>query len=130
MSPPKPLTPERIQQVLEQLATGQISADPQVAYDFERLMEIYCVVKTGGVELQKEAAEDYMRREQARIEGEIAELKAQDPNAGALGALAQEIIDLNDAVDWRRAFLESISPAEEAAVVAAQESLETQLAQH
>lgn len=128
MSPPKSLTPERIQQVLAQLATGQISSDAQVAHDFERLMEIYCVVKTGGVQMQTEAAEDYMRREQARIEGEIAELKAQDPNAGSLGALAQEIIDLKDAVAWRLAFLESISPAEEAAVVAAQESLEAQLA--
>lgn len=113
MHPPRALTPERVNQVVAWLRSGQ-SEDPDMRRDYERLMEVYCVVKTGGVQVQQQAARDFQRREQARIEAEIAAA----PAAPEVGALRQEMVDLKDYIDWRVEFLASITPAEETAVAA------------
>ncbi|PSN14053.1 hypothetical protein C7271_22000 [filamentous cyanobacterium CCP5] len=113
MPQPRALTPERVDQVVAWRRSGQ-PEDPNLRRDYERLMEVYCVVKTGGVQVQQQAARDFQRREQARIEGEIAE----NADAPEVGALHQEILDLKDYIDWRVEFLASITAQEEAAVVA------------
>lgn len=122
MSLPKALSPERIQQLLAWLQAGRPPQDATLVHDYGRLMEVYCVVKTGGVRIQRQASQDFLQRQQARIEQEIAD----DPEATGVAALHQEIQDLHDSVGWRVAFLKSISPEEEVAVAAIASLIEAQ----
>lgn len=117
MQPPsvhEPLTPESIPALL---ATAQTDA-PAAYY---RLMELYCVVKAGGLEAQRHVAERLLQQETAALHAEIAALNAQpgeDPlRPNRLRALHQEIEELRRSVAHRLAYLDSIS-AEEAAIVA------------
>lgn len=122
MSQPSSLTPERIHQVLVWLEASRPPGETHLACDYQRLMEIYCVVKTGGVQVQRQASLAFQQREQTRLQGELAQ--AQD--AATTAALRQEIVDLQNSTRWRLAFLEGISPPEEAAVAAVLPLLEAQ----
>lgn len=107
--PETTLTPANIQALLAAIADDQTLADPQ----FQRLIEIYCVLKIGGVKVQTAAARAYQAREQDRLEAELAIAKAASPEHVSL---QQELADLSRAVSWRLSFLQSIQPAEEQAV--------------
>ena len=126
--PHKPLTQERIRQVLEwrrvtQNARSDNAAalkssedDPTALNDYHRLMEIYCLVKIGGVTGQIEAAQALLAREKQSLEAEIAALDSPDAYAGRISLLKQEIVELENSTRWRIAQLEIIQAEEERAV--------------
>ncbi|MEO1590882.1 MAG: hypothetical protein AAFU71_06285 [Cyanobacteria bacterium J06632_22] len=84
-----------------------------------RMMEIYSVVKAGGVRAQREAAQAYLRREQAAIHRALDKLARQpmSDEAGVSRAqLEADAQELASATHWRLSTLSQIDPAEEAAV--------------
>jgi hypothetical protein len=105
------LTPERIDQVLK---TAQVS-DPLPA-EYGRLLEIYCVVKAGGVAVQQAVVERLEAQEQALLDQEIQTLRGQPDSESSIEFLQQEIQELQQAMADRRTYLATIPPAEEAAV--------------
>lgn len=119
--PPLPkLTIEGLRTLLDQLQTG----GPVNPAGLVRLMEIYCVVKAGGVQIQVEAAQAHLARETAKLELEISGLESQGLNSRHA---AQDLTELHNSVTWRLALLQDITPEEEAAVVAHLPDLERQL---
>ncbi|MEO0539518.1 MAG: hypothetical protein AAFZ80_01490 [Cyanobacteria bacterium P01_A01_bin.105] len=85
-----------------------------------RMMEIYAVVKAGGVKAQREAAEAHLQREQAAIDQALGKLRQQPASSDTAMAQAQlqaEAQELASAVDWRLSALKQIDAAEETAVV-------------
>ncbi|MEO0536882.1 MAG: hypothetical protein AAF215_23855 [Cyanobacteria bacterium P01_A01_bin.123] len=117
-----PLTVEAVQSVLEQWPTAnhnvhgnQFSTMTDVWQDYQRLMEVYCVVKAGGVAVQVEAAQALLQRETTLLEAEIATLFPEETHHRA-AMLRQEIQDLKNSVHWRIEQLQQILPEEEAVV--------------
>ena len=115
---PRSLTPETISQLLAQSPHAEPSAD------YERLMEIYCVVKTGGT-----AAQQLQATEQAALEAEIAQLSSQVHTENQVAALQQEIQEVQRSVAHRVAYLHSIDSQEESAVRECLPAIETHFAQ-
>lgn len=107
--PKAALTSADIQALLAAVSNKETLADPQ----FQRLVEIYCVLKVGGVQVQTAAAQAHQKHEQNRLEAELAGIQADGPKRASL---QQELTDLRQAVNWRLSFLQSIHPAEEQAV--------------
>jgi hypothetical protein len=107
--PKAALTSADIQALLAAISNKETLAGPQ----FQRLIEIYCVLKVGGVQVQTAAAQAYHKREQDRLEAKLAGIQADSPERASL---QQELTDLRRAVSWRLSFLQSIHPAEEQAV--------------
>ena len=105
------LTPERIHGVLK---TAQASDPPPAEYC--RLLEIYCVVKAGGVAAQQAVVARLEQQERAVLVAEIQGLQGQGGRENQVEALQQEILELQQAMADRRAYLATIPPAEEAAV--------------
>jgi len=84
-----------------------------------RMMEIYSVVKAGGVQAQRQAAQAHLQREQAAIDKAIQALAQQPTSHSSVGAKAQleaEAQELASVMNWRLSTLSQINPAEEAAV--------------
>ncbi len=84
-----------------------------------RMMDIYSVVKAGGVRAQREAAQAHLQREQAAIHRAIRDLTRQPASHETVSAKAQleaEAQELASAVNWRLSTLSEIDPAEESAV--------------
>lgn len=93
-------------------------------------MEIYCVVKSGGVKVRAEAARAFLERENTKLEAELAHLEAQEaPDSQAIQNLHQEIAELHRSVNWRLAILQSIHPDEEATVAECLSDIEQQMTQ-
>lgn len=107
---PRSLTPEFIAQLLAQAAQTNYAAD------YQRLMEIYCVVKAGGTATQLAAAQHLQATEQAALEAEITQLLAQANTENQVAALRQEIQEVQRSVAHRVAYLQSIDPQEERTV--------------
>ncbi|NJN20634.1 MAG: hypothetical protein HC812_04830 [Leptolyngbya sp. RL_3_1] len=105
------LTPERIDAVLK---TAQVSDPPPAEYC--RLLEIYCVVKAGGIAVQQAVVARLEAQEQASLAQEIQTLSSQPDTESQIESLKQEIQELQQAMADRRAYLATIPPAEEAAV--------------
>lgn len=101
------LTPELIQQLLDNQARADMSAD------YVRLMEIYCVVKAGGVATQIEVSQRLEQSERAALQAEIESLRGQAEAKGRIQSLQQEIKEVERSVANRVAFLQSIDPQEE-----------------
>jgi DNA-binding transcriptional MerR regulator len=104
------LTPELIRQLLDSQVRAERSAD------YVRLMEIYCVVKAGGVAAQVEVAQRLEQAERAELQQEIDSLVDQSEMAGRVRALQQEIQEVERSVANRLAYLQSIDPQEEISV--------------
>lgn len=104
------LTPSRVQQLLNEGGRAQQSVD------YVRLMEIYCVVKTGGTAAQVLAAQRLEATERAALLAEIAALSAQGDQGSRVAALRQEIQEVERSVAHRIAYLHRIDPQEEASV--------------
>lgn len=88
---------------------------------YYRLMEIYSVVKSGGVQTQTEAVHAFAERETCQIDQQIAAIGAaanlSDPEKQQQREkLEQELNELRSANNWRLQALTDISPAEEAIV--------------
>lgn len=104
------LTWEKIHALLESAALNQMSPD------YVRLMEIYCVIKAGGVAAQMEAARRLEREEKAALWEEIQTLSAQSGNDSRIRALQQEIQELEKAIADRFNHLSRIDSKEAAMV--------------
>ncbi|WP_039724846.1 hypothetical protein [Leptolyngbya iicbica] len=120
---PRSLTPEIISQLLAQPYGATRSAE------YERLMEIYCVVKAGGTAAQVTAAQQLQAAEQANLEAEIAQLSSQANTANQVAALRQEIQEVQRSVAHRVAYLQSIDPQEERTVHDCLPAIEAHFAQ-
>ncbi len=127
-TPYTPLTKERIRQVLEwwlqrrhansdkNVGPSSIGNDATALNDYQRLMEIYCIVKVGGVKGQIETAQLLLAREKRNLEAEIATLDNPDSSPGRINLLRQEILELENSTRWRISQLKSIQAEEEKAV--------------
>jgi hypothetical protein len=130
MNPPDPkLTVPEIHRLLAQLASDSAApACPSPDSDgLRRLMDIYCVVKAGGVNVQVEAAQAHLHRELTQLKADLAAAEADDPGGSQSHSLLQEIEDLHRSVNWRLTRLQSIDPAEEAAVAACLTEIEARV---
>lgn len=105
------LTPERIYGALDNTQRG----DPP-SPEYSRLLEIYCVVKAGGVAIQQSVVTRLEQQEQATLTAEIQALEGQGGNGSQIESLKQEIQELQQAMADRRAYLATVPPEEEAAV--------------
>lgn len=79
-------------------------------------MEVYCVVKAGGVVVQMEVAKRLEQMEKAALQAEIDCLADQPDQTSRVRALRQEIEELARSREHRLAFLAAITPEEEAGV--------------
>lgn len=104
------LTPELIQQLLADNGAAECLAD------YQRLMEIYCVVKVGGTSAQIVAAQRLQEAEQAALEAEIAAVATQANPENRVAALRQEIQEVEYSVTHRINYLHRIDPQEERTV--------------
>jgi len=99
------LTAVCIQQILVQIPqlqnkpAAQLNPEEKALIQrYHYLMEIYCVVKSGGVAVQLEACQQGMAMQQAEIKAEHAD---DDTGHGPDSALiAQEMANLDRAVQW------------------------------
>ncbi len=107
-----PLSTAVIHQVLQWRQTAGQSADTAHPYWplYGRLMEVYCVVKLGGVSAQVRAAQAMLSQERQTLMAQMGELTQPS------GLLHQELRDLEQSVDWRIQELRKIHPSEEQAV--------------
>ena len=87
---------------------------------YYRLMEVYSVVKSGGVKAQIEAIEAFSGRESKLLHDRLAAIaadEAQTPQEkqAATEKIQQELHELHSAHDWRLQSLTDITPDEEQA---------------
>ncbi|MEM6448688.1 MAG: hypothetical protein AAF703_00065 [Cyanobacteria bacterium P01_D01_bin.105] len=88
---------------------------------YYRLMEVYSVVKSGGVQAQTEAVQAFAERESSLLHQRLAEIEA-DANLSEpekrqdKAKIQQELDELRSANDWRLKALTGINPDEEAMV--------------
>ncbi|MDB9524546.1 hypothetical protein PN498_00975 [Oscillatoria sp. CS-180] len=101
------LTPELIRQLLDSDARAEMSSD------YVRLMEIYCVVKAGGVAAQIAVARQLQDTEQSMLRQEINALVNQTEMSSRVRALRQEIQELEYSINSRVSYLQSINAQEE-----------------
>ncbi|MEM9007348.1 MAG: hypothetical protein AAGE59_27970 [Cyanobacteria bacterium P01_F01_bin.86] len=106
----QPLTPELIHEFLVDNGSSFASAA------YVRLMEIYCVVKAGGIAEQTEVARRLEAIEKAVLQKEIQALSGRADAHSRVQALEQEIQELERSVAHRLQYLATIQP-EEAAIV-------------
>lgn len=88
---------------------------------YYRLMEIYSVVKSGGVQAQTEAVQAFSERESRLLHQRLADMNADEnltQPEKKLGRekIEQELTELKCANDWRLQALVNIAPEEEALV--------------
>lgn len=88
---------------------------------YYRLMEVYTVVKSGGVQAQIEAVNAFAGRESTLLNQQLAQIEtAKDLSAAEKGRdrqkIEQELKELDAATRWRLQALTAIDPAEEAVV--------------
>ncbi|NER79064.1 MAG: hypothetical protein F6K42_05690 [Leptolyngbya sp. SIO1D8] len=102
----QPLTPELIRSLLTHESRLQMPPE------YVRLMEIYCVVKAGGITAQQTVAQRLQETEKAALLTEIQSLSTQSGMESRVQALQQEIQELEKSVSDRLAYLSSIDPHE------------------
>ncbi|MEL6159528.1 MAG: hypothetical protein AAGJ95_17105 [Cyanobacteria bacterium J06554_11] len=88
---------------------------------YYRLMEIYSVVKSGGVQAQTEAVQAFAQRESGLLNQRLSEIESAEELAEAAKQqerekVRQELEELRSANSWRLQTLTNIAPDEEAAV--------------
>lgn len=106
----QPLTRASIRNLLNRDARSPVSAD------YMRLMEIYCVVKAGGVAAQRAVAQRLEATEKEALLAAVQLLSVQPNTTNQVQALHQEIQELALSVASRLQYLATIDPAEEAIV--------------
>lgn len=88
---------------------------------YYRLMEVYSVVKSGGVEAQTEAVHAFAKRESRLLNQRLAAIEAAEEltepeKRREREKVEQEFNELRCANDWRLQSLVNIAPEEEALV--------------
>ncbi|NJM96856.1 MAG: hypothetical protein HC800_06390 [Phormidesmis sp. RL_2_1] len=88
---------------------------------YYRLMEVYSVVKSGGVKAQTEAVRAFAQREAVLLNQRLADIEAAEELAEREKSrerqkVEQELIELRSANNWRLQTLTAIDPDEEAIV--------------
>ena len=88
---------------------------------YYRLMEVYSVVKSGGVSAQIEAVHAFAERESSLLYQRLTEIEADTALSEAdkrrdRAKIQQELDELHSANNWRLKALKGIDPAEEAIV--------------
>ena len=88
---------------------------------YYRLMEVYSVVKSGGVQAQKEAVRAFAQRESLLLHQRLADVDAgpqlaEQEKQSEKEKIRQELSKLHSANDWRLQALTDIAPSEEAVV--------------
>lgn len=88
---------------------------------YYRLMEVYSVVKSGGVQVQKEAVRAFAQRESRLLHQRLVEVEsgpqlAEQDKRSEKEKIKQELRELHSANDWRLQTLTNIAPSEEAVV--------------
>lgn len=88
---------------------------------YYRLMEVYSVVKSGGVQAQTEAVQAFAERESTLLQQRLSEIESAEGLAESAKIkerrkVEQEIQELQSANRWRLQALTNIAPDEEATV--------------
>ncbi|MEO1445647.1 MAG: hypothetical protein AAFV46_05310 [Cyanobacteria bacterium J06635_11] len=88
---------------------------------YYRLMEVYSVVKSGGVQAQTEAVRAFSKRESVLLTQRLAEIEAAEnlplnEKRQEREKVEQELNELRSANNWRLKALVNIAPEEEAVV--------------
>ncbi|MEL6780067.1 MAG: hypothetical protein AAFO06_22770 [Cyanobacteria bacterium J06597_16] len=88
---------------------------------YYRLMEVYSVVKSGGVQAQTEAVRAFSKRESVLLTQRLAEIEAAEnlplnKKRQEREKVEQELNELRSANNWRLKALVNIAPEEEAVV--------------
>ncbi len=88
---------------------------------YHRLMEIYSVVKSGGVQTRAEAVKAFVERESALLNQRLSEIEtaadlSEDAKREERAKIEQEFEELNQSNSWRLSRLTNITPEEEAIV--------------
>jgi hypothetical protein len=84
-------------------------------------MEIYSVVKSGGVQARAEAVKAFVERESALLNQRLGEIETatdlpEDEKREERAKIEQEFEELNQSNNWRLNMLTNIAPEEEAIV--------------
>ena len=103
------------------LSTAVHHSDDSYLQAYYRLMEVYSVVKSGGVQAQTEAVKAFAEREATLLNQRLSEIEAaseidEKEKLQEREKVKQELDELRCANDWRLKTLTAIEPAEEAAV--------------
>ncbi len=88
---------------------------------YYRLMEVYSVIKSGGVQAQMEAVKAFAERETTLLNQRLSEIEAmaeiaEEEKRQERKKIEQELTELRYANTWRLQTLRAIEPAEEAVV--------------
>ena len=107
--------------VRSSLQNERPKADDVYIQAYCRLMEVYSVVKSGGVQAQKEAVRAFAQRESLLLHQRLAVVEAaaqlaESEKQSETKRIRQELSELHSANNWRIQTLTNIDPAEEAIV--------------
>ncbi|MBT9312184.1 hypothetical protein [Leptothoe kymatousa] len=83
---------------------------------YQRLMNVYAVVKSGGAAAQIQAAHDHWDREREAIDQRMGQINNQPETNDEYLQLLQEAQELERSARWRINNLQDIQPEEESAV--------------
>ncbi|MEM8505728.1 MAG: hypothetical protein AAF716_21565 [Cyanobacteria bacterium P01_D01_bin.1] len=88
---------------------------------YHRLMEIYSVVKSGGVQARTEAVKAFVERESVLLNQRLGEIEtatdlSENEKQEERAKIEQELKELTQSNNWRIQMLSSIAPEEEEAV--------------
>lgn len=112
---------KRIATVRSHLSATLPKGDETYLKAYYRLMEVYSVVKSGGVKAQTEAVQAFAKRESTLLNQRLSEIEqaeelAETTKAQEREKVQQEIQELRSANKWRLQALTNIAPDEEATV--------------
>ncbi|MGD1854833.1 MAG: hypothetical protein ACFB2W_11340 [Leptolyngbyaceae cyanobacterium] len=83
---------------------------------YQRLMDVYAVVKSGGAAAQIQAAKDYCDREREAITRRLSQISNQPEATDEYLRLLHEAQEIERSTHWRINQLQDIQPEEETAV--------------
>lgn len=103
--------------------SGNVLSNPVVQHvdsnyldKYQRLMDVYAVVKSGGAAAQIQAANEYWDREREAITRRLSQISNQPEATDEYLRLQQEAQELDSSTHWRISQLKDIHPEEETAV--------------
>lgn len=124
---------KRLVQSPVKLSASLPKSDDTYLQAYYRLMEVYSVVKSGGVQAQMEAVKAFAEREMMLLNQQLNEIEAAEIDEAKKirerEKVEQELDELRCANDWRLQTLTAIAPDEEAVVSAHLRDIERTLMQ-